>query len=187
MSAPTIESKAQELFADLGYEKTSLALIAKEAGIKKQTVYSHYKNKEELFCTIAKTVLKNEIYFISLFFSKDAPPAELVSSFAQLMKKRLRKPEDSSARFMLRLIVEAEYTEGKVFLEYSLQYQKHLEKSLASAFIRQGIQPQKANSLSMTCSAFFAGLFLFLNYEDDSIFEEHLSGSMYLWEQILKV
>jgi len=40
---------ATRLFTDHGYAKTSMAQIAKEADVSKQTVYSHFGNKEELF------------------------------------------------------------------------------------------------------------------------------------------
>ncbi len=44
-----ILTAATELFTDKGYASTSMALIAKLAGVSKQTVYSHFGSKEELF------------------------------------------------------------------------------------------------------------------------------------------
>lgn len=44
-----IINSAIKNFLDLGYEKTSLSLIANEVGIKKPSIYYHFKNKEELF------------------------------------------------------------------------------------------------------------------------------------------
>ena len=42
-----------KFFLDLGYENTSLSMIAEDIGIKKPSIYYHFKNKEELFtiCT----------------------------------------------------------------------------------------------------------------------------------------
>ncbi len=40
---------AIELFPQLGYDKTTMDDIAKQAGVTKQTVYSHYKSKDQLF------------------------------------------------------------------------------------------------------------------------------------------
>ena len=39
---------AGKLFAEKGYEKTSLDEIAASAGVSKQTIYSHFKNKADL-------------------------------------------------------------------------------------------------------------------------------------------
>ncbi len=39
---------ARELFNEFGYEKTSMDLIAKEAGVTKKTIYSYFKDKNAL-------------------------------------------------------------------------------------------------------------------------------------------
>jgi len=40
---------ATELFTEQGYASTSMSIIAKRASVSKQTVYSHFGSKEELF------------------------------------------------------------------------------------------------------------------------------------------
>lgn len=40
---------AGELFLSNGYQRTSMDAVAQRAGVSKQTVYSHFANKEELF------------------------------------------------------------------------------------------------------------------------------------------
>ncbi|MGB1200447.1 MAG: TetR/AcrR family transcriptional regulator [Cognaticolwellia aestuarii] len=42
------------LFTEQGYSSTSMALIAKNAGVSKQTVYSHFGSKDELFAASIK-------------------------------------------------------------------------------------------------------------------------------------
>ena len=44
-----ILSAATKLFSEQGFSNTSMDQIAKEAGVSKQTVYSHFGNKDELF------------------------------------------------------------------------------------------------------------------------------------------
>jgi len=44
-----IQHAATKLFCELGFAATSMDKIAKEAGVSKQTVYSHFGNKDELF------------------------------------------------------------------------------------------------------------------------------------------
>lgn len=40
---------ASELFLELGFDGTSMDGVAKHAGVSKQTVYSHFSSKEQLF------------------------------------------------------------------------------------------------------------------------------------------
>jgi TetR/AcrR family transcriptional repressor of mexJK operon len=47
--AEAILDAATKLFLSQGFQGTSMDAVAKQAGVSKQTVYSHYANKEELF------------------------------------------------------------------------------------------------------------------------------------------
>lgn len=40
---------AREVFADLGYERASVDLVAARAGVSKATVYNHFRDKRALF------------------------------------------------------------------------------------------------------------------------------------------
>ena len=44
-----IVKAASELFVEQGYSNTSMDTIAREAGVSKQTLYSHFGGKEQLF------------------------------------------------------------------------------------------------------------------------------------------
>lgn len=46
---------ATQLFLDKGYELTSMEAVAKQAGVSKLTIYSHFADKEELFRAIVQT------------------------------------------------------------------------------------------------------------------------------------
>lgn len=45
-----ILNAASELFCEKGFSAISMDQVAKQAGVSKQTVYSHFGNKEDLFC-----------------------------------------------------------------------------------------------------------------------------------------
>lgn len=47
-----ILSSASDLFIEKGYSGTSMDMVAKHAGVSKQTVYSHYNNKDVLFTSV---------------------------------------------------------------------------------------------------------------------------------------
>lgn len=52
-----IARAALHLFVRDGYERTSVDNIAKEAGVSKRTVYSHYADKEQLFLSVTEQTL----------------------------------------------------------------------------------------------------------------------------------
>jgi len=45
-------SCATDLFLQNGFTNTSMDMVAKEAGVSKQTVYSHFNNKDELYTSV---------------------------------------------------------------------------------------------------------------------------------------
>ncbi|WP_196593734.1 TetR/AcrR family transcriptional regulator [Pectinatus sottacetonis] len=56
MSAQDISRAALKLFAEKGYDATTLADIAKVIGIKKPSIYAHYTSKMEIFLTVLHDV-----------------------------------------------------------------------------------------------------------------------------------
>jgi TetR/AcrR family transcriptional repressor of mexJK operon len=53
-----IMSCASELLLSLGYSNTSMEAVAKASGVSKQTVYSHFNNKDELFNAVIENKCK---------------------------------------------------------------------------------------------------------------------------------
>lgn len=61
MSSENIKQAALGLFASHGYDGTSLSQIAEQVGMKKQSIYSHFKGKDELFLKIVDDTYQIEI------------------------------------------------------------------------------------------------------------------------------
>lgn len=53
-----IIAAAGQLFAQQGLRATSMEMVAKRAGVAKQTVYSHFKNKDALYAAVIPTKLQ---------------------------------------------------------------------------------------------------------------------------------
>lgn len=56
MTAKRILAVALKQFSEKGYDATSLAEIAGEVGIKKPSIYAHYKSKYDLFLAVVEDV-----------------------------------------------------------------------------------------------------------------------------------
>lgn len=54
---------AVELFPKHGFEKTTMDDIAKRAGVTKQTVYSHFRNKEQLFIKMIDSLCSRAVAY----------------------------------------------------------------------------------------------------------------------------
>ena len=60
----SILSAAEKLILELGYTATTMDLVAAQANVSKQTVYSHFNNKESLFTAII--ILKCREYQVNV-------------------------------------------------------------------------------------------------------------------------
>lgn len=56
-----IVEAASLLFLEQGFDGTSMDEVAKRAGVSKQTVYSHFSGKEQLFSHVIKVTIRNII------------------------------------------------------------------------------------------------------------------------------
>ncbi len=83
---------ATVLFTEQGYSSTSMDLIAKNAGVSKQTVYSHFGNKDELFAASIKQ--KCDSYHMTEISVADASePEEILFVLAKRFLAMLTSKE----------------------------------------------------------------------------------------------
>ena len=86
-----IMTAAVELFTEKGFVATSVDDIALAAGVSKQTVYSHYGSKENLFALAVSSKCKSSGMDPDML-DPDIPPEvllpELVGNFMQLVLSR---------------------------------------------------------------------------------------------------
>jgi len=53
-----IRNSARQMFLTQGYEKTSLAKIAKQAGVTANTIYWYFQSKEDLFAAVVEEMIQ---------------------------------------------------------------------------------------------------------------------------------
>ncbi len=71
MTAEQIKKVSLKHFAKNGYEGASLAHIAEDVGIKKQSIYTHFKGKDELFIQLCRDASENEIRSVINFIESN--------------------------------------------------------------------------------------------------------------------
>lgn len=80
MTRQKIIKEAFQIFAEKGYRGTSLNEIAEKVGIKKPSIYVHFKSKEDLFLTILDLEVENFMSYINNVIndmSKKCPEEQL--------------------------------------------------------------------------------------------------------------
>lgn len=103
MSAELIRDVALVHFADKGYEGASLQDIATDVGIKKPSIYAHFKGKDDLFLHVANYVFQQEKRkMITLFASRKNYSLEenLVYFFDWIVEEN---KHNEHAKFLLRV------------------------------------------------------------------------------------
>ncbi|MBI3784195.1 MAG: TetR/AcrR family transcriptional regulator, partial [Deltaproteobacteria bacterium] len=97
---------AARLFAEHGFETTSLSQVAREAKVSKALIFWHFENKEKLYQTALRKTL--EPYFIDVddldHLGEQAQIARLIERFYEFVNENVY-----SVRFFLSLVASTEH------------------------------------------------------------------------------
>ena len=105
-----ILNAAGDLFLSRGLAGTSMDAVSEHAGVSKQTVYSHFKNKEDLF----RTCIKNKVESFG-FQEEDLPQhADLEAVLTVLGKQFLNLIFDDEVVAMHRVVIGESASHPKI-------------------------------------------------------------------------
>lgn len=183
MKANEIKKSALAQFVDKGYEATTLDDIVKEIGIKKQSVYSHFKHKEDIFLQVMQDTLNKEISFLKQFFL-DHLHYELKDTLFQLLikyKDRYIKQGDVEFKFLLRMaFMPPFHLQSTVMGQFQL-YNQELEQMIKQVFLNN----LNNENIKVTAEE---GMISFLNFLDGILVELiYSSSSIQKFETRLKI
>lgn len=171
MKSNEIKNSALAQFVNKGYEATSLEDIVVEVGIKKQSIYSHFKNKEDIFLQVMSDVVHEEIFFLKNYF-KETEQLELDGVLSRLLMKyykRYIKQEDKNLMFLLRMAFMPPYHLRETVINQFKSYNNELTHHLDKAF-------QKAENLNITSEQ---GSISFMHLLDGILVEIVYSSDIY--------
>ncbi|WP_426448205.1 TetR/AcrR family transcriptional regulator [Paenibacillus sp. S-38] len=103
MTADHIKEIALTHFARNGYEGASLADISAEVGIKKQSIYNHFKGKDDLFLAVFQDVAVREMLFIEDYLKQSSLLSLEDTLYGFLNEYRKRYERDEDTKFFLRM------------------------------------------------------------------------------------
>ncbi len=74
---------AKTLFLSLGYANTSMDAVAAAAGVSKLTVYSHFNDKQTLFCSAVMATCQIQLPDLLFEYPEGAPVDEVLLTIAR--------------------------------------------------------------------------------------------------------
>lgn len=153
MSKETIKEQAMRLFAEHGYEGASMQLVAEAVGIKKQSIYTHYRNKDELFMAAFEQAIQNERAAAVETIQAMTSLAELEGYLYTTAK---RYEERIAMRFWLRMSFYPPLHLEKRVMTYVYDYLDTVEAALYALFTRQQHEVVEALDAQMMARAYLS-------------------------------
>ncbi len=178
MTVNQIRKVALLNFTEKGYEGTSLSDISQEVGIKKQSIYSHYKSKDELFLTVMNQVISEETKFLQDFFAKhDSNLENFLKNFIVEFEKRYIENEEHNMKFVLRMAyMPPLHLKKEVIKSFNL-YFGELEELLNKLFLNEPTLCKKAKDATLSFLTLLDGLLVALLYGGVERFNEKFKPS----------
>lgn len=104
-SEGVIRDAAASLFLEQGYSGTSMDEIASAAQVSKQTIYTHFANKEDLFARLVLGNADRVDEFVATISQMLSEPADLEASLRRLAVRYLRFVVRPEVLRLRRLII----------------------------------------------------------------------------------
>lgn len=178
MTINQIKKAALLHFIEKGYEGTSLYDIAEAVGIKKQSIYSHFKNKDELFLTVMNQVISEETEFFHEFLEQNNSELKNhLKNFIFEFKNRYIQSESSNMKFVLRMTyMPPIHLKEEVVNRFNLFYLE-LERLVNGLFLKDAEISMKASEATLSFMTLLDGLLVALTYGSAERFDKKFEAS----------
>lgn len=185
-SIEEIKNAARYLFAEKGYEATSLYDIAQNVGLRKQSIYAHFKNKDDLFISVIKKAFDEETENAAKILKNVEGNAEnILKEFIFTLKMRYTQGNNSN----LKIVFRCTYLPPEHLKEQSIQYADNFFSQIKSLLTKIFERSPKINvDVDTAVTAFMTildGLLISLIYINESRFDEKFKNSWIIfWKGI---
>lgn len=186
MTINRIKEVALNRFAQNGYDGTSMAHIADEVGIKKQSIYTYFKGKDELFLDVCNDVFANELKIVTNFIdgNKKLPIKDFLFNFLLHYKEQYEK--NGYTKFWLRITFFPPTHLYNEVMKYVYEYLDKVEELLVpileEAIIKKEISSSiEAKKATVAFLGVLDGIFVEMLYGGPERSNKRLDASWYLY------
>ncbi|MCY9447417.1 TetR/AcrR family transcriptional regulator [Bacillus haynesii] len=185
MTRENIKRTAVRQFNELGYEGVKMSHIAKELGMRKQSLAYHFSSKKEMLMEIYPEIVEEEISFINEFFDsrKHTPAKSQIYDF--LKETQVRFHALPNVAFLQAMSFKAPAEVSDFISAQYLLYLHTLKERVANVFKESDVNcpPEKCAIGFITL---YDGLNIQLVYENKQSFERSLEISFDIfWRGLL--
>lgn len=99
-----IVNSSKRLFSEHGYKATSVRKIASDVGIRESALYNHFKNKEEIFLTVAKDIFSSPFSFSNDEIKETSMKGKVFLNKYAMQYKLLTFDKNNESMFRILLI-----------------------------------------------------------------------------------
>ncbi|WP_454193484.1 TetR/AcrR family transcriptional regulator [Paenibacillus sp. Marseille-Q7038] len=192
MSSTSIKQVALTQFAREGYEGASLRKIAEEVGIKKPSIYAHYKNKEDLFLHVVRYVFDLERRRILTFFQEQKnleSPLELrLRGLFDWLQEEFESQD--AARFLMRMSYFPPQALYREVMDIVYPFLDGLERTLAKFIASEAwdgeLSQEEAKQFAIAYMTLIDGVCVELLYGDSARYQRRILAAWPIfWQGII--
>jgi AcrR family transcriptional regulator len=186
MTSNRIKEVALLHFAKNGYEGASLSAIAAEVGIKKQSIYTHFKGKDDLFLEVLRDVFGSELSFVTDYIGSRQNKSldHLLHGFLEDYAERYA--HNGNTKFWLRMSFFPPAHLYHQVMEYVYDTLDQMEAVFFTLMKKAKLEEQVNPEIEIECStaAFMGvldGVFVEMLYGGPERMKKRIDASWYLY------
>ncbi|KHE66948.1 TetR/AcrR family transcriptional regulator [Halobacillus sp. BBL2006] len=181
MTQQKILDESLTLFANHGYENTTLANIAEAVGIKKPSLYNHFESKEAIFLNVLEDVAKIEMDYLASQADLSADHT-IYERLHHIYRSYLNHMADSTEGMFFKRVTffpPEEFSEQikEVFLMVERNMTAIILPVIEKGIKEKVLRPLSTDTLTSAFYTLIDGLFLEENFYDKSVFEQRQQAS----------
>ncbi|WP_028602041.1 TetR/AcrR family transcriptional regulator [Ottowia thiooxydans] len=180
MTAARLQEAALVRFATQGFDAASLEEIATDVGIKKPSIYAHFRSKDALYMSLIPLMITAELDYARAAFDGSKPVNKQILAYLQSIQTRYE--ESPRVQFWMRALYTPPLHLYEQVMALMHVFMDDLEVILKRAIQRSDLVPNahklSADTLVMTCMSMIDSLQVELTYGGTEKFKRRLKA---LW------